>query len=315
MIQAYVAKKAYETLTGSGRRQEESVAEYKRRIRRRRTSVGTVALMASLGIFAGAHNVKEDRIDYSVEAGGEAKVTYIDRDYSKISVIAFEALVDGVKTKAIETNRPLGDAVVLDLWRELALSNYGVTGSLCMDAGSLRVAKIEEPNGYTHFRAEVNPERDMYVCSHENKNITPTETIDGSVNALIKDGLTNVERTWNKTSDEAKKVNAIWATLGQAARTAAEITVNKECGPLVFDATKDDAKRLIADGLRRDDSEVIEVVYTVNANGEVKLTGQSDLDATIEQRKAEGIKFTDGSGKCTLPASVAGGGDERAKRS
>lgn len=313
MIQGYVAKKTFDKLSGAGQRREESVSEYKRRIRNRRAAMGGLAIMTALGAFAGAHNGKADQIHYSVEAPAEAKVTYVDRNSSKISIIAFNAIVGGVKTKAVDPNRPLGGAVVLDLWRELTLNNYGVKGSFCMDAGSRQIAKIEEPDGRIHYRVEVNPERDMYVCSQEDKSITPDEPIDGSLNALIGDGLTNVERKLVKDSAEAKKQNAIWAKLGQVARTVAEITVNKKCAPIIFKAIEPDAKRLIADGFRREKDEQIDVAFTANADGEVKITGQSDLDKISEQYKAEGIDITaiGDAGECTLPASVAGGKDER----
>ena len=295
MLPAYVAKKAFEKFTGAGQRRYEDVETYKKRVLRRRLAMGAVSLSAALGVFAGAHNGNAERVEYSAEAG-KARVTYIDRQLSKISIIGFETNVDNVKAKAVEHNRPLGDALPLDLWREMTVDHFSVTSELCMDAGSRKIEKTEEPNGKTSLRVVINPERDMYVCSRENLGQTPTETIDGSVNALIKDGITNIERTFNKTSDEAKKANAIWATLGQAARTAAEITVNKKCAPLVFGVTQADAKRLIADGLRRDDNEVIEVDFTAGPSGDVKLTGQSDA------------------GECTVPASVARGKDERATR-
>lgn len=317
MIEAYVAKKTIGRLTGAERRRNESVPEYKRRIRNRRMAIGGATVMAALGVFAGAHNEKPDHVTYSVEGAAEAKVTYVDRNSSQISVVAFDAIVGGVKTKAVDTNRPLGDLAVLDLWRALTLNNYGVEGSFCMDAGSRQIAKIEEPDGRIHYRVEINPERDMYVCSQEDKSVQPDELIDGSLNALISDGLTNVERKLVKDSAEAKKQNAIWAKLGQVARAAAEITVNKKCAPIIFKAVEPDVKRLIADGFRREKDEQIDVVLTANTDGEVKITGQSDLDEISKQYKAEGIDIAavGEAGTCTLPASVAGGKDERAKQS
>lgn len=293
-----------EHLSGGRRRADEDMEAYTSRRKNRRRTIGAATTLLAVGLFSGLHNGPADKREVTAE-GGKATVTYIDRHLSQIDVLGFETRVDGASATSVEENRPFG--VNLDLVRSLKLSNYMVKSALCMDASDRKIAEITEPDGRVHYRVEINPEQDMSVCSKKDMSIVPTELPGGSWNAQVGDGLTNIS---GPDSDQAKKEAAIKAEMRQAAEIAAIDTVNKKCAPLVFNQEKDTVATLIADGLRRNNSEQIEVVYTTDAKGQVTLTGKSDLDGIIAQQAVNGVKINDRNGgtagECTVPANVAG---------
>lgn len=298
------AFKVAEHLAGGHRRDDENIEAYKTRLKNRRRTIGAATTLLAVGLFSGLHNGPADKREVTAE-GGKATVTYIDRHLSKIYVLGFETRVDGASATSVEENRPLG--MNLDLVRSLKLSNYMVKSALCMDAGDRKIEEITEPDGRVHYRIEINPEQDMAVCSEKDLSVVPTEVPGGSWNAQVGDGLTNVG---GPDSDAAKKEIAIKAEMRQAAEIAAIDTVNKRCAPVVFDQEKDAVATLIADGLRRNSSEVIDVVYTANANGKVVLSGKSDLDGIVAGQAVNGVTINDRNGgtagECTVSANAAG---------
>lgn len=285
----------------------------------RRLLVGGVAIGTSLGLVAGANNTAiTETVTNSVESG-EATVQYIDRTLSEQHVIGFTTKVDGAYAEQVIERRGWFDIELPDLTNGVTVDNYVVNSSLCFDGGDKRIKETTQPDGERHYEVRIDP-ADINVCSKQDPNElsvpTPSASwaeninnMDNDFKRMLKDNL-DLPISDNTIIEE----NELKAELIQAAQNKALYQVNTECAPEVFEETQDDIAELIAEDVKRSDDETVEVIFDVDADGEVKISGQSELDEFFETKVAAGWNMNPGTlGDCEIPETVLEGEDERAQ--
>jgi hypothetical protein len=238
--------------------------------------------------------------------GGEATIHSIDKTYHDESVIGFKTQVDGGFSQYVEPMMaPLIDVPIpgLNIITTEQLDGFVVDSSLCFKGGKKDTTYNDTTKQYI---TTIDP-ADISVCSKEDPMIIPVETpggnffkdageAKGSAIAMLKQA-TGVDFS---SPEKIAEQNALRAKLRKDNKNAALQLVNKQCGPEVFNATQEEIKGLIIDDLNLQKGQTAEVVFKVNADGKVAITGQSDIDKYFQN--TDGRTHKVGSlGSCTLP--------------
>ncbi len=276
--------------------------------------VGGLAIGSLAGVISGVHNVGASEVVEKTAKGAEATVTSIDYKFSRQEVIGFTAEADGASASdVIKRTGPFG-VPLPDIEAGMRVDDYGVVGALCFDSKSKKIEETTYSNSdKRHLKVEIDP-ADIRVCTKQDMSIQALMTPTGNIIEFINNASDDINRALGVNGDSVQKENAKKSELVQDAQRMALYTINSKCGPLVFEAAKDEMKQLIADDLRRTENETVEVVFKVGSKGEVAITGQSDLDVQIKKMQEQGRKLDAGSiGECKLPQSVIRGEDERPK--
>lgn len=286
----------------------------RRRRRTRNIAVGGLAIGALAGVVSGVHNMEGNVVVEKTAEGGEANVKYIDYTFSKQEVIGFTTEVDGASvTDVIKRTGPFG-VPLPDIEAGIRVDNYVVNSALCFDAKSKKVKELTYSNSdKRHYEVEIDP-ADISVCSKQDMSVQALTTPTGNIIEFINNASDDINRALGVNGDSIEKENAKKSALTQDAQSMALFNVNSQCGPKVFGVAKDEMKELIADDLVRSEDETVEVVYKVDKDGEVAITGQSELDAQIKKMQDQGRKLNiESIGECKISQNVVRGEDERPK--
>ncbi|MFI5212556.1 MAG: hypothetical protein ACHQTE_01170 [Candidatus Saccharimonadales bacterium] len=238
-------------------------------------------------------------------SSGQATIHSIDKTYHDESVIGFKSQVDGGTSKFVEPlSNPLHIPIPnLDIVTTEQLDGFVVDSSLCFKGGKKDTTYNETTK---HYVTTIDP-ADISVCSKEDPMIIPVETpggnffkdigeMKGAAAATLK-AATGID--WTSPAKVAEQ-NALRAKLRKDNKNAAFKLVNEQCGPKVFSATQEEVKGLIIDDLNLQIGQTAEVVFKVNADGKVAITGQSDIDKYFEN--TDGRTHTVKSiGACAMP--------------
>lgn len=264
-----------------------------------RAALTLTGVGVGVGLLLANGHLHEERVETAVE-GGVAEVTHIDREFEEINIIGFNTRVDGVFAETGEKNRSFLGIPLPDLTTNITMGNIGIKSSLCMPAKKKTIDFYPTENKYV---VHINP-ADISVCSKLDPAIEPKTEPGGSWAQAINDASNDLNRAGGSKGDEIKKENAARDLIAHAATTKALYDVNKECAPKVFDVTKENFAEKIVEQTRRNESEIVEVVYDVTDGGDVAISGKSDMDAVIEKMLADGVNIKGGLvGECKLPES------------
>ena len=286
----------------------------RRKRRTRNIAVGGLAIGALAGVISGVHNMEGNEVVEKTGQGGEANVTLIDYTFSKQEVIGFTTEVDGASvTDVIKRTGPFG-VPLPDIEAGMRVDNYVVNSALCFDAKSKNIEMTTySGSDRRHYKVEIDP-ADISVCSKQDMSIQALTTPTGNIIEFINNASEDINRALGVNGDSIEKENAKKSALTQDAQSLALFNVNSQCGPKVFEVAKDPMKELIADDIARTDNDTVEVIYKVDKDGKVAITGQSELDAKIKKMQEQGRKLNvDSIGECKIPQNVIRGEDERPK--
>jgi hypothetical protein len=233
--------------------------------------------------------------------GGTAEVFDV-RPTSEHHVIGFKTKVDNITAERKETNRKALDLVPLpDIIANVRMDDFVVDSDLCFEGGQKSVKEYKVGN-VDHVDYEVDL-ADLRVCSAEAVNYTPKVHHDGNWIQNMNDADAELGKIGGngESTDTIRKSNEIKETVRKLAENAALLTVNRKCAPLVFDATKEEFKELVAKDIARPG----EVVHVTFKEGSI-FEGLSEVDDFFAQKKkdeTDQLKYNfDGgiAGTCTL---------------
>lgn len=265
--------------------------------------VGTSTLVgAGLGV---THEIKPMAVE-EVTDGGRGTVVELDVTLSQQHVIGFKTEVDGAFAQ--DTQKfPAGAFGIVpeDYISSMTIDDLMILSSLCMDSVDKKVKYFEDEKKY---EVRLNMD-DVYVCSRKDPNSKPIETPGGNANKHM-DGATNeivraVKERFGIDLNDPEKIeeqNKLNSALSMTAENAGLRLVNQKCAPQVFDITKQEIKELIAKDVTKRKDETVEVIFEPNADGEVKISGKSDVDQFFaEKEKDERLTYrVDSIGECEL---------------
>jgi hypothetical protein len=270
-------------------------------------TIGISALLgAGLGVTHGIDGTVTETTD-----GGHASVEEIDRKLSRQEIIGFKTRVDGAFAERREKFPPgLFGIAPADMVTSMRIDNLVVLSNFCINAVDKKVKHYIDEKRY---EVHIDP-ADISVCSKKDPNTFSTTTPGGSANQFVDGASQDLVRAFKEATgldlNDPKVIeaqNVLKSELTQTAENAGLYLVNKECGPQVFDATIEDAKKLIAADITKSSDETVEVIFDVNSAGEIKITGQSDLDMFFEKKADDITHGVNKMGTCELAEEVKEG--------
>jgi hypothetical protein len=251
-------------------------------------TIGVSALIgAGLGMTHGVGSSVTEKIE-----GGHATVEDIDRKLSRQEVIGFKTRVNGAFAEDTEKFEPgLFGIAPADFVTSMRTDNLVVLSNFCLNSVDKKVKHYIDEKRYV---VEIDP-ADISVCSKKDPNTFSTTTPGGSANQFVDGASQDLVRAFKEATGidindpkVIEKQNILKSELTQTAENAGIYLVNKVCGPKVFDATKEDIKKLIAADITKNRDETVEVIFNVNSSGDVKISGQSDLDQFFAEKEKGG---------------------------
>lgn len=273
--------------------------------------VRTIGVSALLGVGLGLTHGIDSTVTERIE-GGRGRVEEIDRTLSRQEVIGFKTRVDGAFAERREKFEPgLFGIAPADFVTSMRTDNLVVLSNFCLNSVDKKVKHYVDEKKY---EVHIDPD-DISVCSKKDPNTFSVTTPGGSANQFMDGASQDIARAFKEATglnlNDPKVIeaqNVLKSELAQTAENAGIYLVNKECGPKVFDATKEDIKKLIAADITKNKDETVEVIFDVNSSGEVKISGQSDLDRFFEEKEKGGDRThkVEKMGTCELAKELGG---------
>lgn len=248
--------------------------------------VGALALSAAgTGIFMSGMNKPNEQHTMTMD-GGEATVKSMDRNLAELHVVGFQTGVDGVWVEDREGGRKALGVPLPDITHELLQDGRLIDSDLCIKGGD-KSKDITETviDGVRHVDYVIDP-ADISVCSRESVNSLVISREDGNWITNINDADKNLRKLGKdaegqKNSKAIEDENQQRAKMARIAKNLALQTVNRQCGPKVFEVTKEDVLDRIEDLLGRD-GEVFTAKYPDGLT-EVTIEGKSEVDKFFEE--------------------------------
>lgn len=271
-----------------------------------KNALGVVCVSALFGAGLGAtHDVRPIAVE-EVTDGGRAEVIDLNVTLSQLHVIGFKSEVDGAFAQDTKKFPPgfLG-ITPQDYVSSVTINDLLIASDLCMDSKDKKVQYYEADKEYVvRLRAD-----EFKVCSKVDPNSKAIEIPGGNANkhmdAATNDIVRAVKEQWGIDLNDPKKIeeqNQLNSALSKTAENAALRLVNTKCAPLVFDATKEDIKALIAADVPKKPGETVKVILEADSAGQVKISDESDVTQFFQEKEKDpNLTYrVDTVGKCKL---------------
>lgn len=288
--------------------------------RAKRFGAGVFAVTAiGTGAYMSSSNEPNREIVTTLD-GGEGKVTDVNRNLAEIHIVGYTSEIDGVRVEEREVNRRGWLNIPLpDLTREVITNDRKIDSSLCI-AGGKKDLTEQVINGVTHVNYVIDP-ADISICSRESVDSVALAFEDGNWLTNMNDAGSEMGKMGKEAKDEMEAENARKATeqksrMAQLSKNLALQTANRECGPIVFEATKTDALKRIEDTLGRE-GEVFTAEFSSGTEA-AAIQGKSEVDAFFEnlsKTQVEGVQLTYDvakAGTCEISPTVTEGANKGA---